>query len=78
MGVSGDPRDHMNALLGVLLPFARDAIAERGTFFPIGATMAPDGELEAAGGDTDEADPTADALLESIRAAFDHGPIAAS
>jgi hypothetical protein len=73
----------MNALLGVLLPFARDAIAEHGTFFPIGASMAPDGELEAAGGDIEAAgagaagtdaaatgEPTAEGLLGSIRDRF--------
>jgi hypothetical protein len=70
MSLTGGPRDHMNALLGILLPFARDAIAEHGTFFPIGATMSPDGELQAAGGDARGADPTADALLDSIRGGF--------
>jgi hypothetical protein len=60
----------MNALLGVLLPFARDAIADHGTFFPIGATMSPDGELQAAGGDAGGTDPTVDALLDSIRHGF--------
>ena len=70
MSVAGEPRDHMNALLGVLLPFARDAIAEHGTFFPIGATMSPDGELQAAGGDAGGTEPTADALLDSIRDGF--------
>jgi hypothetical protein len=78
MSLPGAPRDHMNALLGVLLPFARDAIAEHGTFFPIGASMAPDGELEAAGGDLGAAgsdaagttQPTAEDLLGSIRDGF--------
>lgn len=70
MSVPGEPRDHMNALLGVLLPFARDAIAAYGTFFPIGATMSPEGELQAAGGDAGSIEPTADALLGSIRDGF--------
>jgi hypothetical protein len=70
MSLPGEPRDHMNALLGVLLPFARDAIAEYGTFFPIGATMASDGELEAAGGDAAGVRPNAEALLGSIRDGF--------
>ena len=70
MSLPGEPRDHMNALLGVLLPFARDAIAEHGTFFPIGATMASDGELEAAGGDVASVEPNAEALIGSIRSGF--------
>ena len=44
----GGPEDHMRALLGVLLPFARDTIAEHGGFYPFGVTMLPDGELQTA------------------------------
>ena len=50
----GEPRDHMNALLSLLVPFARDTIGEHGEFLPFGATMLPDGE-EARGALCDHA-----------------------
>ena len=70
MPLAGEPRDHMNALLGVLLPFARDAIGQHGTFFPIGASMAPDGELAAAAVTPEEHEPSAEGLLVALRRGF--------
>jgi len=66
----GDPSDHMNALLKVLLPFARDSVGDHGGFFPFGASLAPDGQLEAAAAyEADEGDdePTPDDVLATIR-----------
>jgi hypothetical protein len=63
----GEPRDHMNALLRVLLPFARDAIGEHGGFFPVGISMAPDGEVEVVDLPTIEPATSADAVLAEIR-----------
>ena len=67
VGVLGNPDDHMRALLGVLLPFARDAIAERGDVFPFGATMLPDGEMQAAATWHGEGTPASDEVLVAIR-----------
>jgi hypothetical protein len=64
----GDPRDHMNALMRVLLPFARDSIQRYGGFYPFGASMAADGELDTATGPGNrdgEAEP--ETVLEAIR-----------
>ena len=66
-GVSGEPDDHMRALLGVLLPFARDAIAEHGDVFPFGATMLPDGEMQAAATWQGEGTPASEDVLLAIR-----------
>jgi hypothetical protein len=63
----GDPRDHMNALLGLLLPFARDTIGEHGEVYPFGAAMLPDGELQAAATWEGEERPTAEQVLTTLR-----------
>jgi hypothetical protein len=59
----------MNALMRVILPFARDSIQRFGGFYPFGASMALDGELETEtgpGNHTGEAEP--ETVLDSIRA----------
>jgi hypothetical protein len=59
----------MNALMRVILPFARDSIQRFGGFYPFGASMALDGELETAtgpGNQNGEAEP--ETVLDSIRA----------
>lgn len=58
----------MRALLAVLLPFARDAIAEHGDVYPFGATMLPDGELQAAQTWEGTGVPAADDVLDAVRA----------
>lgn len=63
----GDPSDHMNALLKVLLPFARDSVGDHGGFFPFGASLALDGELEAAAAYEGNDEPTPDEVLVTIR-----------
>lgn len=63
----GDPTDHMRALLRVLLPFARDTISEHGEFYPFGATMLPDGELQTAATWEGSGRPSADEVLDAVR-----------
>jgi hypothetical protein len=61
----------MNALMRVLLPFARASIQQYGGFSPFGASMAPDGELDTATGpghQNGEIEP--EAVLDAIRAAL--------
>ncbi len=65
---SGAPPDHMRALLSVLLPFARDAIAEHGDVYPFGAAMLPDGELQAAATWRGTGTPGAEDVLGAVRA----------
>jgi hypothetical protein len=55
----------MDALLRFLVPFAQRQIDEHGGFRPFGASMAPDGELEALVGD-DAVD--VDQELDGVRA----------
>jgi hypothetical protein len=78
----GEPRDHMDALLRVLIPFAQRSLAEHGTFFPFGASMAPDGEVEALVGETSEEVPPAaevlDLLYLGLRARADAGQLLAA
>src|SRR4249919_2578133 len=73
----GEPVDHMNALLRLLLPFARSSITTDGTLEPLGACMATDGELETA-----QADGAPSDAVEEIRAGFrgraDHGELVAA
>ena len=64
----GGPDDHMRALLAVLLPFARDAIAEHGDFYPFGVTMLPDGELQTAATWQGDDQPAAADVIEVVRA----------
>jgi len=56
----------MDALLRVLVPFAKRSLDEHGTFFPFGASMAPDGEVEALVGETSAQAPPADEVLELL------------
>lgn len=78
----GEPRDHMNALLSLLVPFARDTIGEHGEFFPFGATMLPDGELQVAASWEGDERPTAEQVLDTVRAGLreraDRGELLAS
>jgi hypothetical protein len=61
----------MNALMRVLLPFARDSIQRYGGFYPFGASMAPDGELDTATGPgTRDGEAEPEDVLESIRASL--------
>ena len=64
----GDPADHLRALLMVLLPFARDRITEDGDFYPFGATMLPDGELQTAATWQGDVEPTVEDVLDAVRA----------
>jgi hypothetical protein len=61
----GTPADQLNALLRLLLPFARGSVAATGELDPLGAPMAVDGELETAQGDGES-----DEALRSIRSGF--------
>jgi hypothetical protein len=78
----GDPREHMDALLRVLLPFAQQSLDDYGTFYPFGASMAPDGEVEALIGDTGEERPSAadvlDLLHDRLRSQADSGGLLAA
>jgi hypothetical protein len=53
----GEPLDHMNALLKLILPFAREQIEQEGGFFPFGASMAPDGEVALVATSEENASP---------------------
>lgn len=66
--VAGGSDEHLRALLAVVLPFARDTIAEHGEFYPFGVTMLPDGELQTAATWTGEERPSAEEVLEVVRA----------
>jgi hypothetical protein len=78
----GAPDDHMRALLAVLLPFARESIAEHGDFFPFGAAMLPDGELQTAptweGDDAPTAEDVLDVVRTGLRARADRGELLAT
>lgn len=63
----GEPREHMDVLLGFLIPFAQQALEHNDGFFPFGASMGPDGELQAVGGYEGAGDPTAVEVFELIR-----------
>ena len=62
----GEPREHMDVLLGFLVPFAQQALQRDDGFYPFGASMAPDGELQAVGGYEGPGEPTASQVFELI------------
>ena len=62
--VPGEPREHMDALLRFLVPFAQRQVDLYGGFPPFGASMAPDGELEVL---TPEEGTTVEQQLEEVR-----------
>ena len=64
----GSFADHQRALLAVLLPFARDRIAEDGDFYPFGATMLPGGELQTAATWQGDGEPSVEDVLDAVRA----------
>ena len=68
----GDPRDHMDALMRLLLAYARRAVSAGDGFAPFGASMAPDGELETA------PDDDVDALREALRSRANRGELLAT
>ena len=61
----GEPSDHMDALMRLLVPAARREIDRSGGFLPFGVSMALDGEVEML-----SADPSGSELeqLEDLRA----------
>ena len=64
----GQPRDHMDALLRLLLPHGRRSISTFGTVTPLGASMGPDGEVVTVSGAAPEDEATPDDVLRSIYA----------
>ncbi|HEV8563722.1 MAG TPA: hypothetical protein VGR41_02290 [Actinomycetota bacterium] len=62
----GEPCEHMDVLLGFLVPFAKQALERNDGFSPFGASMAPDGELQAVGGYEGAGEPTAAEVFELI------------
>jgi len=67
----GEPREHMDALLKLMIPTARRRLVENGEVVPFGASMALDGQLDTVGGVLDE-------LYEGLRASAEAGNIVAS
>jgi hypothetical protein len=63
----GEPRDHMDALLRFLVPSAQRWLDEAGAFRPFGASMAPDGQLQALT-PSEEQEATAQDQLDLMRA----------
>lgn len=66
----GEPSDHMEALLKVLLSAAHREVDRAGGFLPFGASMAPDGEVELldAGGTGRNKERTQEEQLLALRA----------
>lgn len=73
----GEPVDHMNALLRLLLPFARSSIVTHGTLEPLGACMATDGELETAQADGNPSE-AVDEIRGGFRGRADRGELVAA
>jgi len=60
-----DPRTDCELLLGAVMPFAEQMLAEHGEFFPFAASMSPSGECEmvAIMDDDDEDQPDPEELI---------------
>jgi len=68
----GEPRDHMDALMRLILAYARRAVSAGDGFAPFGAWMAPDGELETAPHDE------IGAVRDALRSRADRGELLAT
>jgi hypothetical protein len=63
-------RPDLDALLNVALPFAQEMLAKRGQFYPFGATMKSDGEINQTAGYTGEEFPEPQQLINLLMGAY--------
>jgi len=68
-----DPQTDCEQLLGALIPFVEEMLAEHGEFFPVGAVMSPDGECELAAVSDDEEEAECEELIEMFESQFRAG-----
>ncbi len=59
-------RSDLDALLGVVMPFAQQMLVERGDFYPFGATMKADGKIEQVAAHTGEEFPEPQQLIDLL------------
>jgi hypothetical protein len=64
------PRDDMDAFLDPLLSFAQRRLDKSGEFFPFGATISSDGQLELAAAATDSEHPPSQELIDLMEEGF--------
>ena len=63
-------RPDLNALLETAMPFAQQMLAERGDFYPFGATMKVDGKIDQTAASTGEEFPEPQQLIELLLGAY--------
>jgi hypothetical protein len=63
-------RADLNSLLGTMLPFAQDMLAQHGEFYPFGATMSAAGEIKQTAASTGEEHPNSQELIELLVGAY--------
>jgi hypothetical protein len=63
-------RSDLDALLNTALPFAQELLAKRGAFYPFGAAMKVDGQVNRVAGYTGEEFPDSQELINLLRGAY--------
>ena len=65
-----DPTTDCQALIGSVLPLAKELLTAHGGFLPFGGAMRPDGQLESFGGYGENERPEATDVIARLKAAF--------
>jgi len=65
-----DPTTDCQALIGSVLPLAKELLTAQGGFLPFGGAMRPDGQLESFGGYGENERPGATDVIAWLKAAF--------
>jgi hypothetical protein len=60
----------LEELMNALIPFAQHMLAEAGEFYPFGATMGQDGEVEQVGAGGEDEHPESQELIELLTESF--------
>lgn len=64
------PRDEMDSLLEALLRFAQEMLEKRGEFYPVGAVIDSDRQLQLVAADVGEERPDSSAVIDGLYDGF--------
>jgi hypothetical protein len=66
-------RENLDNLLSACIPFAQQMLDKHGTFFPVGCTMTPSGEINLAASNDDKPNLGAQEIADLLLAGFKAG-----
>ncbi len=64
------PKDDLDELLNMLMPFAQQQLSKYGEFYPFGATMSTEGEIAPVMAAGDDEHPESQELIDTMTKAF--------